>query len=99
MFQLQREKTFSTKKTIFDVFFHAMLFLVCMVDSKVACFMNKFPTKRKRKKSLQRLKDAKRCKKLEKRNLPTVYSDDDLGDLTDSFSSQCSSHDSDDLSD
>jgi hypothetical protein len=49
--------------------------------------MNKISTKRKRKKSLQRLKDAKRFKKMEKRNLPTVYSDDDIGDLTDSFSS------------
>ncbi|EFX71768.1 hypothetical protein DAPPUDRAFT_326886 [Daphnia pulex] len=49
----------------------------------------------KRKKSLQTLKDAKRLKKLEKRNLQTVDSDDDLGDLTDSFSSRCSSHDSD----
>jgi hypothetical protein len=50
----------------------------------------------KRKKSLQKSKDAKRVKKLEKRNLQTVDSDDDLGDLTDSFSSRCSSHDSDD---
>ncbi|EFX71714.1 hypothetical protein DAPPUDRAFT_111404 [Daphnia pulex] len=65
-------------------------------DSRASNFTT---NEEKRKKSLQRLKDAKRFKKLEKRNLPTVYSYDDIGDLTDSFSSQCSSHDSDDWSD
>jgi hypothetical protein len=53
----------------------------------------------KRKNSLQRLEGAKRFKKMEKRGLPTVDSDDDLGDMTDSFSSGCSTYDSDDWSD
>ncbi|EFX63310.1 hypothetical protein DAPPUDRAFT_268684 [Daphnia pulex] len=53
----------------------------------------------KRKNSLQRLEEAKRFKKMEKRGLPTVDSDDDLGDMTDSFSSGCSTYDSDDSDD
>jgi hypothetical protein len=45
---------------------------------------------KKRKKSLQRLKDKKIMRKMEKGRAAAVVEDDDLGDLSDAFSS-CSS--------